>query len=531
MLRRWLMGRVTGRLPGPPAFRPHRPPYLNDLAALAPETPTQGFSGLKGAIPTKPISLKLAGTTIRVEPGQEADLFKRRFEDVETLLSLHRFAWLTDSGDDIDPAWVGVIWRAWLERFSAPSGEWPWHPYTAGERAVNILAFARRHGLPGPLDETLPVLAAHGPAIAGRLEYFGDHHTSNHLANNGRGLFVLGLELGLAQATEIGARILVQEAKRILTPSGLLREGSSHYHLLYLRLYENVATTAEAAARPEAAAFRKIALGMRKAAQNLMLPGGLPLIGDISPDISPATLLAALELESEAGPAAFAADGWLRFDDGPWSGLWHASPEGFSHMPGHGHQDMGGFELHYRDEPLFIDPGRGAYGDTGGAALYRSATMHNGLMVNGAEPFPPNRPYYDKSFRRLAAGPPPELVSSAHGVTLRHHGFARLPRCGTHERSWRFQGPRMTLQDRLQGRGQAFVIRTLITPLACERTEHGISIRGKNITYALESDGADITLEPVTRWLAYAKGAPATAIRLKSATQLPFDGSIRVEAR
>jgi hypothetical protein len=491
------------------------------------ESPSHNFKELQHATPIGPVILELVGEKISINVGDEAALFKRSFNDVETLLSLHRFAWIFSLAD---PAWVGVLWRAWLHEFSTPSDSMAWHPYTAAERAVNILGFARRHGLPNPGHETLSVLAAHAPAIAARLEYFGDHHTSNHLANNGRGLFLLGLELGLAGATNIGAQILIEEAKRLFTPSGLLREGSSHYHLLYLRLYETAANVAETAQRPEALELRSIAVKARKMAHMLMLPGGLPLIGDISPDISPAALMTKLNLAPEPETPCHSGDGWLRFQNGPWTGLWHGSPQGFSHMPGHGHQDTGGFELHFEDEPVFIDPGRGSYGEQGEAALYRSTTMHNALMLDGKDTFPPNRPYYDDSFCRLVAGPPPELLATQGGVTLSHYGFARFAHGGKHRRSWLFDGYRMTLQDTLEGRGRASVSRTLITPLAPEQVNNAIVLRGSKATYKIEASEGEITIESVTRWRAYAQGEPAYAIRIKKYTSLPFEGTLILEA-
>ncbi|NQU55629.1 MAG: heparinase II/III-family protein [Rhodospirillales bacterium] len=526
VLRRWLVGRLLGRWSGAPDFRPHRPPYLQGLLPLGLEAPVHDVKELPAAKPQGPLVLELAGQSLKLEPGDETDLFKRRFDDVETLLSLHRFAWLSDT---IELAWVSALWRAWLEGFAQPSEDWPWHPYTASERAVNILGFARRHGLPGPVDETTAALAAHAPAIAAGLEYFGDHHTSNHLANNGRGLLMLGLALGLPRAANLGARILVEEAKRIFTPSGLLREGSSHYHLLCLRLYESAADATAQAGRPEAQVLKAVAAKARTAAQAfLMLPGGLPLIGDISPDICPAALLAALDLEAVTGSSQ--GDGWLRFAQGPWSGLWHAAPEGFCHMPGHGHQDTGGFELHYEDEPVFIDPGRGSYGEHGEAARYRSTAMHNALMLDGADAFAPNRPYYDENFRRLVAGPAPELALTEDGVRLSHHGFCRFAHGGLHARAWHFDGRRMTLQDSLEGRGHATITRTLITPLKPEAIGQRIVIRGKQATYTLDAGDDEITLAPVTRWQAYGRGAPAHALCIKRKASLPFAGTITLEA-
>ena len=111
------------------------------------------------------------------------------------------------------------IWSAWVTAHGKADDSLAWHPYTASERAINIIRFAKRYGLPSPQQKSLELLAAHGPAIARKLEYFGDHHTSNHLANNGRGLFILGLSLGLSDCANLGAMILIEEAKRIFKSS------------------------------------------------------------------------------------------------------------------------------------------------------------------------------------------------------------------------------------------------------------------------------------------------------------------------
>ena len=136
VLRQWLAGRLLGRWPGEPAFTPHRPPYLDGSLPLAGETADSPvpFPTLDAGLPETPLVLSLPGEDVRVDPGGEAALFERSFADTETLLALHRFAWVPLQ--DPDPAWAGALWRAWAERFSTPGEGWPWHPYTAAERAV-----------------------------------------------------------------------------------------------------------------------------------------------------------------------------------------------------------------------------------------------------------------------------------------------------------------------------------------------------------------------------------------------------------
>jgi hypothetical protein len=528
VLRRWLVGRLLGQWPGEPAISAQRPPYLKGLLPLSLETPSAAFQELRHTEPTTSIDIFLAGETVTLSSGDEATLFQRTFKDIESTLALHRFAWLPLLGKHADPAWVAAIWRAWVKDHGVPVNGWAWHPYTAAERVINILVYAQHAGLPRPINNNLDILAAHGPAIAERLEYFGDHNTSNHLANNGRGLFLLGLSLGLPKCAKMGGLILIEEASRIFDSSGILREGSSHYHALLGANYSQCANAATNIERPEAVALTTIARRACNVAGYLKLPGGFPLIGDISPDLPPQSTLQALAVTENHDAQALAENGWYRLDSGPWSGLWHVSPDGFSHMPGHGHQDCGGFELHFKDQPIFIDPGRGSYGESGEAAQYRSGKVHNTLLIDNADPYPANKPYYNDAFRRQIAGPPPEVEQDQESIRLSHDGFKRLKNVGTLCRHWHFSPTTMTLNDSVEGSRNHHLSRFLVTPLDVSQCSYGVELRGEGIAFSLSADG-DITVEPITQWIAYGRGQPATAIQIISKTALPWTGTILLE--
>ena len=551
VLRRWLIGKAVGHHGGAPGYATHQPPYLKHLLPLRPaaisrrpaEQPSRGQ-------PHQPLVLNLAGTNVTLDPRAPAALFERFFDDTETLLAVHRFAWLPLMGASADSAWVSTLWQAWAERFGAQTDGWAWHPYTAAERAINILDFSERCELPGTAEATAELLARHAPAIAAGLEYFGDHHTSNHLSNNGRGLYRLGLALGLPAATEIGAQILVNEATRIFSPSGVLREGSSHYHLLVTRNYADVWLAARAHGRPEAAELEAILRQALAILPHLDLPAGMPLIGDISPDAPPAFFsgllpagdaskgwtshLGALERQAlmavrdsvvTANADTLRQDGWMRFDRAPWSGLWHAAPEGWSHMPGHGHQDLGGFELQCGDTAVFVDAGRGAYGDAGEAARYRSADVHNTLTVDGADPYPPNRPYYDKAFRRAAGGLPPELARAGDTVHVEHHGFERLHGVGAVRRQWQFSEHAVKIRDAVAGTGSRRIRQGLLTPLAVFIEGNDARLVGGGHQFRLRAD-VPLRVEPATRWRAYGIGEPACLIVAERTAALPWTGDM-----
>ena len=128
----------------------------------------------------------------------------------------------------------------------------------------------------------------HGEYILNRLEYYGDGQTGNHLINNGRGLFLSGLFLDHEEWIEVGAEILVKEAQRAFGPSGILREGSSHYHLLVTKWFLECWLEALSRDRQEASLLEKTSSSALAAAKLLQLSGN-SLIG-MFPDCSPKSL-------------------------------------------------------------------------------------------------------------------------------------------------------------------------------------------------------------------------------------------------
>ena len=547
-LRRWTLERALGRQRPAPSYTPGRPPYIRRLPDPSARhgLRVSGWSELCAENNGRVFHLPLPGEGIDVSVASADAIFERAFDDLEVGLAVHRFAWLPLLGDKVAPALVSALWQSWLRRYRTPSDDWPWHPYTAAERAVNLLRFGRSKGLPAPLGETLSSLADHAAHIASHLEYHGEHNTSNHLANNGRGLFIIGLELGLPVYADLGAQLLVEEARRIFCPSGVLREGSSHYHLLLTRSYVECWLWARRHGHVSAGDLETIARQALTVLPHLSMPGGFPLVGDISPDCPPEYLAGLttghkdpsgwLELLSEddrvlfdglrrsasvADDAMLSLDGWLRAAHGPWSGVWHVAPEGWPPMPGHGHQDCGSFEMHFENEVVIRDLGRGRYGSAGEGAV--AAVSHNGLTVDDIDPYPANKPYYGESFRASVA-PPPTLRREADGVTVAHPGYRRLG-LGIAERRWRFAPDSVVLEDRVAGQGRHRISRRFHTTLPVELTTSGAVLRGRAAKYRVSAD-APISLRPDTCWTAYGAGVPATRIEISGESELPWSGSI-----
>ena len=550
VLRSWLIRRAFGLQKPPPPFAPHLPPYVwkqlpLEMAGAVWQGPHATIADETEATPAE---LPLAGVMRSFDPHDPAAFFDLAVPDIEADLARHRFAWLPLCPEIPAPVFR-ACWQAWRTRYfpaDGPGSERCWHPYTAAERAINVIDAAARLGLPAPAGEFAGDLAAHAKIISERLEYFGDHDTSNHLANNGRGLYRIGCALGDENIRELGFDILGHEAERIFLPAGMLREGSTHYHLLYLRNYLDAWLCAERhGLDDDAMVLRAVAGELMEAARHLILPGGMPLIGDISPDCPP-SFLAGIEqgkgrwadtlddddrvrlrafasVVETPDPAAALRDGWLRAGFGRWSMLAHVPEKGWPFMPGHAHQDIGSAEVHVDDAPLFVDPGRGCYGETGVAALYRSSAVHGTLRIDGADPYPPNKPYYDDAFRALHAGPAAAMIH-ADGFTIAHGGYRRLGADDVRRR-WVFSAAEMRIEDGIAGSRTHSIERALVTPLDVRLDGDSAIVGGR---FRVHSEGAVPRLDAISIWHAYHNATPGTRIVFETTQSLPWSGCITV---
>lgn len=556
VLRRWLLRRIAGIEKSPPAFVPGQPPYLNPVGTdiARSEFTTEKFPAGNFDPPHSSTTIELPGRTVELSPDSAPDLFERSYDDLETLLAAHRFAWVPIAGDTVDRDWVAALWQVWATGFGAQTSGWPWHAYTAAERAINLIDFSRKFGLPGDPQDTGALLLRHAEAIRRNLEYFGEHYTSNHLSNNGRGLLRIGTALGRADHAETGAKIMVAEAGRIFGRSGVLREGSTHYHLLVTRNYIDAWLDAQAAGLEQAAMLRDIAERALAAIPGLCLPGGLPLVGDISPDVPPAYLsrlaestpgngyadqsrwpsnlpedrrgeaLSILAGRGAVSPDKLAEDGWHRCGGHGWQALAFVSPDGWPPMPGHGHQDLGSFELHHGTTPVIVDPGRGSYANTD----YENASVHNVILIDGAGSMPVNRAYYSPAFRDLAVPSRPRVIRTRDGQVLKYDGSVHGAQIGSIERAWHFTEGAVEICDRIEGRGRHRIRQQFIIAGSVGIAENAVQVSIGERSYKI-TGSAPPAISGCTRWRAYASGESATKVTFDQTVTLPFEGTIKIE--
>lgn len=539
VLRRWLLLRAFRQVKPGETGQDHRRPDWLDGIPLPEARAGAGaaWREIAGGEPAAPLGLDLLAMRATVRPGDATALFTLDDGDLETRLYLHRFAWIGQLGDG-DAVWFRALWSAWKADWLDSVDSWVWHPYTAAERAINLMRAARRFGAPEPAAGFADAIAAHAPRIAARLEYAGEIQTSNHLANNGRGLYLIGLGCNMDGAAATGFAILEHEGVRLFLPSGFLREGSTHYHLLVTANYLECYVAARDAGRgDEAKALLAICRKPAAVAMEIMSAGRLPLIGDISPDETPDATMSRITALRESAPEAFERtcdtgallrDGLMHRGFGEFDGFWHAAPGGWAPMPGHGHQDVGSAELSWRGVPLFVDPGRGRYGETGDAALYRSAERHGGLTLDGHAPYPPNRPYYDDAFRYRVCGPAPILQAGSDVAEIRFSGYVRISGLNEVMRRWEFSGDGFRLADRVAGHRETRICRRFITPWPVRLEEGAAIISHPEADIRLAPAEGDIMVTPVEIWRAYGRSETGRCIEIACSAKLPWTGAVEV---
>ncbi len=359
------------------------------------------------------------------------------------------------------------------------------------------------------------------------------------------------LDHGDEPAAATALAVLLADCDRLLGPSGVLREDSTACHLRLTHGFAEAWLAARRRHRPEAPRLEAILRRLLAALAALTLPGGLPEIGNVPADTPPAFLAGLLP----GGPVdngwlatlsagdrrillslrdgerlhdleLLRADGWLRSDMGPWSGLWHAPPEGWPSVTGHGHHDVGSFALHYDGAPLFIDPGSPPSPNL--AAAYRSASAHNGLTVDGHDPYPENRPTYSDAFRQAVGGPPPELRSAFDGVSLAFDGFDRLGGPRGASRRWRFAESNLTIEDIILGTGRKRIERRLVTPWPTVLDEGGVAVIRAGRDFRVSGE-IPAVLRPFRRWTASGDEQPLTVILFSCRANLPWHGQLQIK--
>ena len=420
-----------------------------------------------------------------------------QLEDPEDRFAAHRFGWvptlLRAHGVGARDLLAGLA-EQWIANHTLAPGAPGCDSYSVAERIVHWTYLTTLEGDSRRSRAIGASVQAHAGLLDQHLELRGEA-TNNHLINDGRALYHAAVQSG-DEALQSRARALVDYGAERMFVSGFLREGSSHYHLLLSRTFLELWVLARAV---EDTAWAE-ALGaqvesMLGAAAFLAMPSGLPLFGDVSPDVEPSALVS---LTSLAGPASMPTgvptapdaarlDGWAglligeqdvvpagpvhasypeagyhKATAGAWTLSSYVNPLGHVAPWSHAHADLGSFVLDWHQSPVLVDAGRATYRASPLGDYGRSVRSHNSVSIDRHEPcvahglngFVPvlARAYYHRR-PRVAIDTDPVRTT----LRVEHDGFGRLGDGLSVARTVALEPHRCVVTDAIEGVGRRAV--------------------------------------------------------------------------
>ena len=205
----------------------------------------KNFLNIKYIDFTKPEYLSLASENYFLHNNINWD---KSFVDDENFESIHRFNWMVYCASDSNILDKNIRWcffeiENWIDKFHKNffttnnniSKSLIWESYTISERISNIFIVSKCYNIKLS-SKILKSIYSQSLILSKRLEFFGTEY-SNHIFNNARSLYFASILFDDAYFLNISRCIFKNEITNLITKDGFLREGSSHYQLLFARWY------------------------------------------------------------------------------------------------------------------------------------------------------------------------------------------------------------------------------------------------------------------------------------------------------
>jgi len=307
--------------------------------------------------------------------------------EAEVLSASHRFHWVLEwisrgfSSNDCGVI-AGFVTR-WLDKYSSLRSGIAWQPYTVSERICNLTVFLFYLHDKMPGDPLSPRLIAkikeHAVFLSENLEYPASGEVNNHILNNGRALYSSGMLLDMPQISALGRSVMTRHLPEMISKSGYLNEGSSHYQLLLTRsVLECEIIAREMKDQTFVNFLRPIAESMLTGSARLFKSSLIdadqgPRVGDVSPDVPFEWFLPMKSCswkrlwnsEVRAKTLRVAEteiiDGWLSTEVNNWGVCAFIHSDNTSYPVGHSHEDFGSFWMSHDGCDLIVDVGRLTY--------------------------------------------------------------------------------------------------------------------------------------------------------------------------
>ena len=460
-------------------------------------TTNDGYERLEGRRFFRPIKFA-EFTRVKDEYGKERDLHFRlagkivnidlenvewdcTFADPEDVAAYHRFMWLYRYVFDVADEYgrnekdclldtVIRIIHSWIDEVETRKKESlhdeVWQTYTVSERVVNwIMTIGMLAQEPIEDEKILTSIIHQAEYIQEHLEYFGEMLTGNHLTNDARAMYIVGTVLGVEKYCNLGRIIIKNEYERLVFNPGFLREGSSHYQLLFTKWYFDLYQIALQFDDIEFAGWLEQKLSNLTICAKFFLyrdscgQWDMPFFGDISPDHPPKWIMGIPEaikriINTEQNNIDFTNEEWGRIEKEGY--LIHSRV--FANLfpnnaPGHFHRDSGSFTLAFRGKKVIVDSGRKDYSCEGYSTFQKSSNGHNAVIVDGKISEITMRRFYSTKYLKKTIGEKPKIKCDDEAIEIVQKPGRRLKGVSSIKRKIMVDHGEMIIIDSVEGEG------------------------------------------------------------------------------
>lgn len=433
--------------------------------------------------------------------------WEMQFEDSEDVAAYHRFLWMYrvvfENVNKCDKQCLldyvkGAIY-SWIEKVEKCSPKElhseVWQTYTVSERIFNWLnCLAILSDKPFSDDIIIESVVRQANYIQNHLEYYGEWFTGNHLTNDARGLYAVGSILGLDAFKSLGKMLIKHEYERVVYEPGYLREGSTHYQLLFTKWYADLYWISLEFKDSEFSAWIKPRLmNLVKASETfLYLDNGefdMPFWGDISPDQPPKWIIGTTQVArfllnmplyevelKQPGYHSLFQPIWIlektetiEYKNVPieknceWGRLDNENfvvhTRVFSNIfpnsaPGHFHNDTGSFTLVYKGQKVIVDNGRMNYLQKGFGLYQKDRFGHNQVIIDEFTPYIVMRRFFRKNFLEYLCDKKPSINQTKDNVCTKYYNFQSKNGFEYCERIISVSENEVKIQDTIVGEGE-----------------------------------------------------------------------------
>jgi hypothetical protein len=376
------------------------------------------------------IEIPLVTTQFKWNQNTNWELITADAEDVE---ALHRWSWATDGNLNLLEDWVAHFDAQMPAPHSSDSQALEWEAYNISQRIIKFCEMTQQGKDLGPIKNHILRSSQY---LLLNMEYFETGY-GNHLFNNLRAIYIAGGVLEKPRLRNY-SRLKIVHVLSELIEYGQLREGSTHYQLLISSWIDQLITFAD----PELKIYLEELAQNTKSVCRKLVGLGLPLFGDISPDISPSELAKQhLPLEEDlVGPY------WYSLNQGVHKILARAEPDGDPPVMNHAHNDSLHFTYTHNDTEIFVDAGRANYLQNEISKWALTSDAHNSILVENKALKPESSHRLPPAYRRCHT----LIQKTANTLHMTANGLRRF-KLGEVTRNIQICGESIRINDSFEG--------------------------------------------------------------------------------